>query len=152
MSEAEMQHAEKSLLDDTAMSDIIQNEPFLNMPGEDSSGAAYLDRPTGFFDRHSLPIPDNEVADEGGSRKRSHTAVTAESDADSDAITWPGNRLFPTLKPKKSRIGFAQSVQMLGNEPEGESDSLSPRPLFPDSSPSENDGNYESTRVSLFGS
>ncbi|KAJ5809596.1 uncharacterized protein N7503_001814 [Penicillium pulvis] len=151
MSEAEMQHAEKSLLDDTAMSDIIQNEPFLDMPGEDSSGAAYLDRPTGFFDRHRLPIPDNEVAEEGGSRKRSHTAIATESDADSDATTWPENRAFPTLKPKRSRIGFAQSVQMLGNDVEGDSDSLSPRPLFPDTSPPDNDGNFENARVSLFG-
>ncbi|KAJ5101664.1 hypothetical protein NUU61_003886 [Penicillium alfredii] len=61
MSQAEMQQAEKSLLDDTTMSDIIQKEPFLVMPDELGAGAAMLSHPTGFFDRHRLPIPDDEV-------------------------------------------------------------------------------------------
>ncbi|KAJ5777557.1 hypothetical protein N7520_000803 [Penicillium odoratum] len=122
MSEAEIQHAEKSLLDDTTMNDIIQNEPFLDMSDEDSSGAAYLLRPMGFFDRHRLPIPDNEAAEVGGSRKRSHIPVTVESDADSDAMDWSEN-VEPPTPTKKSRIGFAPSVQILGTGTESDSDS-----------------------------
>ncbi|EPS31740.1 hypothetical protein PDE_06697 [Penicillium oxalicum 114-2] len=62
MSEAEIQHAEKSLLDDGTMSDIVQREPFLPMgqEEEDDTAAAFLDHPVGFFNRHRLPIPDDE--------------------------------------------------------------------------------------------
>ncbi|KAJ5635764.1 uncharacterized protein N7484_009077 [Penicillium longicatenatum] len=154
MSEAEMQHAEKSLLDDTTMNDIIQNEPFLDMSDEGSSGAAYLDHPTGFFDRHRLPIPDHEVADEGSSRKRSHTDIAVESDADSDAVTWPENRPSPTPVHKKSRIGFAPNVQIFRTESEGGSDSASPRRRSPASSSPlvNNETVTDRKRVSIFGS
>ncbi|THC88792.1 hypothetical protein EYZ11_011759 [Aspergillus tanneri] len=60
MSEMEIQHAEKDLLDDTTMSSIIQNERFIPMPeDEDSAGLAFLRNPPGFFDRHKLPMSDD---------------------------------------------------------------------------------------------
>ncbi|PGH36856.1 nicotinamide riboside kinase [[Emmonsia] crescens] len=60
MSNAELRHAEKDPLDDHTMSYIIQNEGFIPIPEDDSSARpAYLKVPIGFFDRHTLPIPDN---------------------------------------------------------------------------------------------
>lgn len=59
MSDMEIQHAEKDLLDDSTMSTIIQNERFIPMPeSEESARVRFLRRPAGFFDRHKLPIPD----------------------------------------------------------------------------------------------
>lgn len=65
MSDTEIQHAEKDLLEDNTMSEIIQNERYIPMGSEDS-GAAALAHPTGFFDRHRLPIPDSH--EETGSK------------------------------------------------------------------------------------
>ncbi|OJD17332.1 hypothetical protein AJ78_02570 [Emergomyces pasteurianus Ep9510] len=59
MSNAELRHAEKDPLDDRTMNSIIKNEGFLPMPEDDASARpAYLKTPTGFFDRHTLPIHD----------------------------------------------------------------------------------------------
>ncbi|PWY87644.1 hypothetical protein BO70DRAFT_378236 [Aspergillus heteromorphus CBS 117.55] len=61
MSDSEIQHAERDLLDDSTMSTIIQNERFIPMPeDEHSARIAYLNHPSGFFDRHKLAIPDDE--------------------------------------------------------------------------------------------
>ncbi|EEH40661.2 hypothetical protein PAAG_02637 [Paracoccidioides lutzii Pb01] len=60
MSDAELRHAEKDPLDDHTMSYIIQNEGFIPISeNESSAGPAYLKTPVGFFDRHTLPIPDD---------------------------------------------------------------------------------------------
>ncbi|KAK2795084.1 hypothetical protein FQN50_009795 [Emmonsiellopsis sp. PD_5] len=60
MTNAELQHAEKDLLDDNTMSYIIQNQRFLPIfEDEASARPAYFKTPVGFFDRHTLPIPDN---------------------------------------------------------------------------------------------
>jgi hypothetical protein len=104
MSEAEMRNAEKSLLDDHAMSDIIQREPFLPMPAVGDSEMALLKYATGFFDKHSLPIPDEEVVGKRDQLKR--VRQIEESDADSDALP-------PSPTPKRPRIGFASSVQVI---------------------------------------
>lgn len=58
MTDAEIQHAEKDLLDDSTMSSIIQNEGFIPMEEEHAARVRFLRHPTGFFDRHRLPIPD----------------------------------------------------------------------------------------------
>lgn len=120
MSDTEMQHAERSLLDDTAMNYIIQREPFL--PMHDSNGnrfaeAMYLQHPTTFFDRHPLPIPDEARKEEVGVRKAVKRSLVAESDADDTDL--PESVTSPT--PKRPRIGFAASVQII--EPEIESES-----------------------------
>ncbi|RAL09710.1 DEAD/DEAH box helicase [Aspergillus homomorphus CBS 101889] len=61
MTDSEIQHAERDLLDDSTMSSIIQNERFIPMPeNETCSRLAYLQRPAGFFDRHKLAIADDE--------------------------------------------------------------------------------------------
>jgi len=131
MSEAEMQNAERSLLDDKAMKDIIQREPFL--PMEDANGtrfaeAMYLHQPTTFFDRHPLPIPDenNEGVPDGRRNliKRSHPP---QSDADETDTGPDGPELMGSPTPKRPRIGFATSVQVIEPETEGESDSVSSR-------------------------
>jgi hypothetical protein len=116
MSEAEMQNAEKSLLDDHAMSDIIQREPFLPMPAEGDSEMALLKYATGFFDKHSLPIPDEEAVGKRDQFKR--VRQIEESDADSDALA-------PRPTPKRPRIGFASSVQVIEDVP-GPSSERSP--------------------------
>lgn len=60
MSDAEIQDAERDLLDDNIMSSIIQNEPFIPMPeDEESALPAFLHNQPGLFDRHKLPIPDD---------------------------------------------------------------------------------------------
>ncbi|KAJ5414256.1 hypothetical protein N7509_000883 [Penicillium cosmopolitanum] len=128
MSDMEMQHAERSLLDDTAMNDIIQREPFLPMTDENGkriAEAMYLQQPTTFFDRHPLPIPDEVRKEEVGVRNASKRTRLAESDADDTDL--PESRMSPT--PKRPRIGFAASVQIIEPETEVESDSvLAPTP------------------------
>ncbi|PGG98650.1 hypothetical protein AJ79_08805 [Helicocarpus griseus UAMH5409] len=60
MSNAELQHAERDPLDDNTMSYIIQNEGFIPIPEDGASvRLGYLSKPIGFFDRHTLPIPDD---------------------------------------------------------------------------------------------
>lgn len=60
MSNAELHHAEKDLLDDSTMNFIVKNMGFLKTPaGENSPQPAYLKEPPGFFDRHTLPVPDD---------------------------------------------------------------------------------------------
>ncbi|EED24434.1 SNF2 family helicase, putative [Talaromyces stipitatus ATCC 10500] len=62
MSNSEMQHAEKDMLDDSTMSTIIQHERFYKLPENDEFiEPAYLQEACGFFDRHELPIPDDYV-------------------------------------------------------------------------------------------
>ncbi|KAJ6155108.1 hypothetical protein N7470_005674 [Penicillium chermesinum] len=148
MTEAEMQNAEKSLLDDNTMSDIIQNEPFLAMADESDTGAAYLENPTGFFDRHRLPIPDDEdVPMRSPTDKR---ALTTDFDADMGDMS---------PKPKKRKgIGFADDVQVFGVEEEPVLDATAARISFQSLSPpslsrssSSGDGLTQKKRVSIFG-
>ncbi|KAJ5109011.1 hypothetical protein N7456_005686 [Penicillium angulare] len=132
MSEAEMQHAEKSLLDDAAMSDIIQSENFLDMFSESETGAALLENKTGFFDRHSLPIPDDEYVDSNnvGGNLPFHFPV-ADSDADdknendNDAAS---QRLSGPSPLKKSRVGFASHVQISDGDDGDITSSSGPEP------------------------
>ncbi|KAJ5585555.1 uncharacterized protein N7459_005355 [Penicillium hispanicum] len=154
MSEAEMQHAEKSLLDDTAMSDIIQKEPFLPMPDKDEAGAgaAYLRHPTGFFDRHRLPIPDEEEVVIRNPAKRAQPS-SEDSDADSDDVPNRGGLTHPRQRP---RIGFASTVEVVGfrARPVNSSPDVSVSPSRSSLSPFPPlDGNQSGPRrVSLFGS
>ncbi|KAJ5172413.1 hypothetical protein N7492_005006 [Penicillium capsulatum] len=130
MSEAEIQHAEKSLLDDHTMSDIIQSEPFLELGDEDETSVAWLNHPTTFFDRHRLPIPDDEEVGLRTPAKRAHFPAShpdgpdvADSDAAPDA----------SPMPKRPRIGFAADVQVLGEGPSREKGPLpraSPSPAI----------------------
>ncbi|EER23584.1 SNF2 family N-terminal domain containing protein [Coccidioides posadasii C735 delta SOWgp] len=60
MTNIEMQHAEKDLLDDRTMSSIIKEEGFIPVSeDEKDSESAYMKNKPGFFDRHKMPIPDN---------------------------------------------------------------------------------------------
>ncbi|KAK2768459.1 hypothetical protein FQN54_000314 [Arachnomyces sp. PD_36] len=60
MSDAELQHAEKDMLEDNTMNFIVRNTGFLQTPvGESSPRPAYLKDSPGFFDRHALPVPDD---------------------------------------------------------------------------------------------
>ncbi|KAF3481346.1 uncharacterized protein GIQ15_04105 [Arthroderma uncinatum] len=62
MSNDEMQRAEKDMLDDHTMSYIIQNETFLPLSDDLwSPTPAFLKTPLGFFDRHTLSIPNGYV-------------------------------------------------------------------------------------------
>ncbi len=57
---------QNDLLDDSTMSSIIQHERFVPMPfHEGLASLAYLKHPTGFFDKHRLPIPDSADANIG---------------------------------------------------------------------------------------
>lgn len=153
MSDMEMQHAERSLLDDTAMNDIIQREPFLPMTdanGNRFAEAMYLQQPTTFFDRHPLPIPDEVKKEEVGVCNVLKRSRFAESDADDTDL--PESRMSPT--PKRSRIGFAASVQIIGPETEAEENSVpaSSLPLDSETRPSfDGGGSPVPRRKSLFG-
>ncbi|BCR83414.1 DEAD/DEAH box helicase [Aspergillus chevalieri] len=75
MSDSEIQHAEKDLLDDSTMNTIIQNEKFIPM-FEDGNGhanpfarLAFLKNPVGLFDRHKLPVPDSFDSAEGNGKQ-----------------------------------------------------------------------------------
>ncbi|KAJ5273415.1 hypothetical protein N7478_008540 [Penicillium angulare] len=131
MSEAEIQHAEKSLLDDAVMSDIIQSEDFLEMFDEAETGAAFLRNQTGFFDRHSLPIPDDEEVDSnntGGNDRPFHLPVV-ESDADDRSeIGAAFGEGFESPPVKKSRVGFASRVQLLDDDEGDTTRSSGPEP------------------------
>ncbi|PKX92688.1 DEAD/DEAH box helicase [Aspergillus novofumigatus IBT 16806] len=90
MSEKEMQEAEKDLLDDSTMSSIIQNERFIPIPeDEDSAHVAYLSKPSGFFDRHKLAIPDDEGDAEKSPPKRKRPSSNTKTllDAEPDILT-----------------------------------------------------------------
>ncbi|CAG8904677.1 unnamed protein product [Penicillium egyptiacum] len=104
MTAEETKHARKNPVDDKTMSEIIQNEPFLPMPDEASAGMAPLTHPLGLFDRHTLPIPDNEVVPARGPSRPRPARIprrTLESDADSDSAVQGS-------PAKRSRIGFAE--------------------------------------------
>ncbi|OJJ40644.1 hypothetical protein ASPWEDRAFT_22808 [Aspergillus wentii DTO 134E9] len=77
MSDAEIQQAEKDLLDDNTMSTIIQNENFIPMPEDEASTRlARLRNPPGFFDRHKLPIPDGTDLDDAKDKSPSKPTKT----------------------------------------------------------------------------
>jgi hypothetical protein len=115
MSDAEMQLAEKNLLDDNTMSHTIQNEPYLPMEDEASSGMARLEHPTGFFDRHKLPIPDDEE-DRPRSPMKRKNQESLPSNMDLVSATSSGVTKLPVKRP---RIGFAEHAQVMGDEPSG---------------------------------
>ncbi|KAJ5662770.1 hypothetical protein N7462_011696 [Penicillium macrosclerotiorum] len=149
MSDEEIQNAEKSLLDDNTMSHIIQKEPFLPMGDEDSTAAAYLDYSSGFFNRHKLPIPDDEVMGlrELPKMKRLHGIEGSDADTDSDVAIMSGSPI-----PKRPRLGFASDVQILGDEPVSESAQPSFSKSPPVSTGSVDFGKKdEGRRISLFG-
>ncbi|KAE8146007.1 P-loop containing nucleoside triphosphate hydrolase protein [Aspergillus avenaceus] len=84
MSETEIQHAEKDLLDDNTMSTIIQNESFIHMPEDGDFIGAQLAHSPGFFDRHKLPIPDDydSPLDQSPKTKRKPGPTDIDSSAD----------------------------------------------------------------------
>ncbi|KAL4919995.1 P-loop containing nucleoside triphosphate hydrolase protein [Aspergillus aurantiobrunneus] len=100
MSETEVQN---DLLDDSTMSYIIQNEQFLPMPCcEDSTSLAYLRHPTGFFDRHRLPIPDSTGTGTNTGYKIPTTPVKRKSSVTGNSLH--GLELEPDLfSPKRRR-------------------------------------------------
>ncbi|PLB55005.1 SNF2 family helicase [Aspergillus steynii IBT 23096] len=117
MSDSEIQHAERDLLDDKKMSAIIQNEHFIPMPEDEDPASAHLaffKTPSGFFDRHKLSIPDDgddnsniktpEVRKTPSKRKRAAPAALdfgAESSSGPDLLTPQRRRSSaePVLSP-----------------------------------------------------
>ncbi|CAK38844.1 hypothetical protein CBS115989_10419 [Aspergillus niger] len=100
MTDSEIHHAERDLLDDSTMSSIIQNERYIPMPEtEDSSftRGAFLKHPAGLFDRHKLAIADDDeegiigpgLPEHSTPRKRKHvrTVDIGESTDEPDLVT-----------------------------------------------------------------
>ncbi|CAI7631920.1 unnamed protein product [Penicillium glandicola] len=112
MTAEETRNAGDNPLNDSTMSEIIQNEPFLPMPDEASAGMAPLAHPIGLFDQHKLPIPDQEavVPVSGPSRptQQPRQWPVPGSDADSDSA---GPREPPA---QRRRIDFAGHAQVMG--------------------------------------
>ncbi|KAJ5545048.1 SNF2-related protein [Penicillium sp. DV-2018c] len=137
MSEVEMQSA-KTPLDDGTMSDIIRNAGFLPMGDENGTAMAALGKSIGIFDRHPLPIPDDEeVPDtvrETSKRRVLPVVGVLGSDADEDeddvdvdvdVYRWQTERAKPD---ETRRIGFVGFGQIL-NEGEGEDSAGMVQPL-----------------------
>lgn len=100
MTNVELQHAEKDLLDDGTMSFIVKNMGFLEDPaGEDSPQPAFFESPPGFFDRHTLPLPD----DHGETRSTANHSPTS--------LKNPKRKAAPTfdLAPEQPDIGSSSS-------------------------------------------
>ncbi|PYI34703.1 hypothetical protein BP00DRAFT_364486 [Aspergillus indologenus CBS 114.80] len=150
MTDSEIQHAERDLLDDSMMSSIIQNERFIPMPENESSSSfttrvAYLKHPAGFFGRHKLAIADDEdvasvemaAAAAGGTaaatsspktspaafrRKRARLVPVhlSESNSSGPDIVTPKRR-----RTSAPRLGYVSSQGILMTPPRS---SKSPRP------------------------
>jgi hypothetical protein len=107
MSNSEMQHAEKDMLEDSTMSSIIQNEGFYPLPENDELiKPAYLQEPSGFFDRHELPIPD-DYADALSSITNYPVTPTKRR-----AVNYPivESDVSPEHTPKKKKVGLRFQV------------------------------------------
>ncbi|OKL59771.1 hypothetical protein UA08_04758 [Talaromyces atroroseus] len=118
MSNSEMQHAERDMLDDSTMSSIIQRERFYQLPEDDASiEPAYLQQFCGFFDRHELPIPDDLVESNPSpstpgrrnttpATKKRKVAISSPSAQTSYATPRPEIDLSPDLPtpPKKRKM------------------------------------------------
>ncbi|KAL4970825.1 uncharacterized protein BDV14DRAFT_206606 [Aspergillus stella-maris] len=103
MSDTEIQ-MQGDLLDDSTMSSIIQNERFIPMPCcAGYTSLAYLSKPSGFFDRHRLPIPDSASKTENGradgiaSRPMPVTPTKRKQDLEPDLFA-PRKRSPPRLR------------------------------------------------------
>lgn len=146
MSEAEIQHAEKSLLDDGTMSGIVQREPFLDMGLEEDTAVAFLETPTGFFDRHRLPIPDDENPDMASPTKSRGKRVTSAKDSDADDDTAVKGSSMPLRK--KLRVGFTSSeeISTRNGEHASPSQSQTKRTLFAEQGASSNTTETPATR------
>ncbi|KAJ5449135.1 SNF2-related protein [Penicillium cf. griseofulvum] len=112
MTAEETKRAGSNPLDDNTMSKIIQNEPFLSMLDEASSGMAPLTHPIGLFDQHKLPIPDNEVPARGPLRQRGQQKKRQQRGPDSDANSDSAGVQGPPAQ--RRRIGFANQDQVMG--------------------------------------
>ncbi|KAJ5138807.1 uncharacterized protein N7515_003655 [Penicillium bovifimosum] len=109
MSEAEMQSA-KTPLDDMTMSDIIRNAGFLPMDDEGVTAMAPLGKSIGLFDRHPLPIPDDEDASVRKALAQRVLPVLggiASQTSSDDVDRWQAERT------KRPRIGFVENGQVL---------------------------------------
>lgn len=151
MSEAEIQHAEKSLLDDGTMSGIVQREPFLDMYSEEDTAAAYLENPTGFFDRHRLPIPDGEDVVMASPTKDKGKRVSRGKESDADDDTAVEEHAMPMRK--KPRVGFASGVGGSGGDNENvpQSEVRTERSLFGEPSSTSNTAGTPAPKKSRIG-
>ncbi|KGO66653.1 Helicase, C-terminal [Penicillium expansum] len=165
MTAEETKQAGDNPLNDSTMSDIIKNEPFLPMPDEASAGMAPLAYPLGLFDQHKLPQNPRPVLESdtdfgstvvmGPSAKRrrigfaEHDQVMGEGAV--DAVPGPLQtvpELNSTSEP--SRIGFTEREMVVGDSVEafGASGSVQFVPMH---SGSDLSGNGVQTRPSIFG-
>jgi hypothetical protein len=127
MSNMELQHAEKDMLEDSTMSSIIQNERFIPMPeDEECTRAAYLKDPPGFFDRHQLPIPDSHLDDTSNSAPCDHVTPTKRKrpvpsfdfprmDSDGSPTSESGDALLKKRKSKSEIQVVAENEVISGS-------------------------------------
>ncbi|GAQ38024.1 SNF2 family helicase [Aspergillus niger] len=165
MTDSEIHHAERDLLDDSTMSSIIQNERYIPMPEtEDSSftRGAFLKHPTGLFDRHKLAVADDEkegitsrpgLPDHSSTpRKRKHVrTVDIDESTDEPDLVTPKRR-----KSTSPGLGFLSPQGILMTPPRtwSRSPRASPFPVVEtDSAHASTDGAEagKKKRVSLFG-
>ncbi|KAH8697671.1 putative SNF2 family helicase [Talaromyces proteolyticus] len=104
MTNSEMQHAEKDMLEDSTMTSIIQRERFYPLPENDEHiRPSYLREPSGFFDRHELPIPDDYSRETKSSIEYPITPTKRKSSRDGTGIAWIESDISPEYTPKKKK-------------------------------------------------
>jgi SNF2 family DNA or RNA helicase len=110
MSNAELQHAEKDMLEDSTMSSIIQHERFYPLADdEELMKPAYLHDPCGFFDRHELPLPDNYYEDlQPSTHQGLLTPSKRKQQVPSFDIPWVDSDVSPagSCSPKKRKVAL----------------------------------------------
>jgi SNF2 family DNA or RNA helicase len=165
MSNSEMQHAEKDMLDDSTMSSIIQHERFYELPENDALiEPAYLQEACGFFDRHELPIPDDYVDRSPQSpttpTKKRRVSLLAQGSLPSPQfeIDLSPDLITPAKKKKKvSKFQIVTETGIVMNSPRGSSSRTSRSPpsasnyQSPTASPGAVDESSAMPGFSLFG-
>ena len=123
MSDTEMQTAEKDLLDDNTMRSIIENQGFIPVPeDEQTAQVAFLSNPAGFFDRHTLPIPDPVLPQAhpkmdtppsptpvAPPKKRKRVAIALDDDSSGHNHASTAKR--PSIAPTPSNDGMSTPIR-----------------------------------------
>lgn len=135
MSEVEIQHAEKDLLDDSTMSRFIEDLPFIPIPKAKKQKIphmAFLKSCPGFFDRHTLPVPDDyeetKVSNQASNLSNSHYSREISPFVPPPQQSQLQPQPSPTKTPtKRKRKDMAVGIDANASPAQEEPDLLTPK-------------------------